>query len=182
MTHSNRLIFFCPSIQNPAIVLRELGNFGTLGKGETTILRNDLADVHTDSEWKAKSRLSEIVGTISSGNARTFWSILYFIIVLFFVIVAIAGIIQGTDTSARSANEQFVLTSDFRYEAQPNLPYPTCQLKKGLGINSDKFASLANQGESETSLIDYGEKGLQYFRNTFLFRIALLNCLVWETV
>lgn len=80
---------------------------------------------------------------------------------VFFVLVVIAAVATSDDHAIesdgfKSANEQFILVEGgFEYQKQPDLPYPTCKLKKGLEI--DGLSGALQLAASDNSLSDAGE-------------------------
>jgi len=79
---------------------------------------------------------------------------------IFFVLVVIAAVATSDDHNIesdgyKSANEQFILVQGFEYQKQPDLPYPTCKLKKGLAI--DGLSGDLQLAASDNSLSDAGE-------------------------
>jgi len=80
---------------------------------------------------------------------------------VFFVLVVIAAVATSDDHNIesdgyKSANEQFILVKGgFVYPKQPDLPYPTCKLKKGLEI--DGLSGDLQLAASDNSLSDAGE-------------------------
>ena len=79
---------------------------------------------------------------------------------VFFVLVVIAAVATSDDHNIesdgyKSANEQFILVQGFEYQKQPDLPYPTCKLKKGLEI--DGLSGDLQLAASDNSLSDAGE-------------------------
>lgn len=122
---------------SPSFLLKGIGNFGSLGLIEgDTLKHNGLLGVKSKKEWVAKSRLSRIVG-IGNDKSRRFWDLIFSLLVVFYVVVVI-GAVATTDKSSIASDGQTeahnLLVSGFAYERQPSLPYPTCQLKKGLEI------------------------------------------------
>jgi len=79
---------------------------------------------------------------------------------IFFVLVVIAAVATSDDHNIesdgyKSANEQYTLVEGFTYPKQPDLPYPTCKLKKGLEI--DGLSDALQLAASDNSLSDAGE-------------------------
>ena len=80
---------------------------------------------------------------------------------IFFVLVVMAAVATSDDHNIesdgyKSANEQFILVKGgFVYPKQPDLPYPTCKLKKGLAI--DGLSGDLQLAASDNSLSDAGE-------------------------
>jgi hypothetical protein len=79
---------------------------------------------------------------------------------IFFVLVVIAAVATSDDHTIesdgyKSANEQYTLVQGFEYPKQPDLPYPTCKLKKGLEI--DGLSDALQFSASDNSLSDAGE-------------------------
>ena len=124
---------------NPAILLKEIGHFASIGlKGGQAPKHKGLLGVKSKREWVAKSRLSQVI-SIGSDSSRRFWNFIFSLIIVFFVLVAIAAL-ASTDhnniemSGFKTANDQGTYVKGFEYRPQPNLPYPTCQLKKGLKV------------------------------------------------
>ncbi|KAL3801203.1 hypothetical protein HJC23_012603 [Cyclotella cryptica] len=109
---------------------------------------------HSESaEWKKKQRFYQIA-EIGADNARWFWIYTFVAFVVFFVFVVLLAAYDSKTGAVTEENYGFYpdilhLMSDFEYEPQPYLPYPTCALKKGLnGVTFDtsglsNFAFLA---------------------------------------
>lgn len=129
-------------------VLKELGTFAALGKEHdfgANAKHREFIDTETDREWKAKSRLSAIVSNVSRGRARAAFTWIFAVIVCLFLGVFLASVRHGTDTDPTEASKDYRLPSGFYYDEQPNLPYQTCQMGKGLQI----------PGAQKTALEDY---------------------------
>ena len=76
------------------------------------------------------------------------------------MLVVIAAVATSDDHNIesdgyKSANEQYTLVEGFTYPKQPDLPYPTCKLKKGLEI--DGLSDALQLAASDNSLSDAGE-------------------------
>ena len=102
---------------------------------------------------------------------------------IFFVLVVIAAVATSDDHNIesdgyKSANEQYTLVDGFAYPKQPNLPYPTCKLKKGLEI--DGLSDALQLAASDNSLSDAGELLLaprcdQFYCQGYIIRIVCLQ-------
>ena len=76
------------------------------------------------------------------------------------MLVVIAAVATSDDHNIesdgyKSANEQYTLVEGFTYPKQPDLPYPTCKLKKVLEI--DGLSDALQLAASDNSLSDAGE-------------------------
>lgn len=101
-------------------------------------------------QWKKKSLLYHIV-SVGGDKARSFWTWTYLLFVLFFCVIVISAANYSesdadTDYTLDQATKQYTaLLPNYKYPPQPNLPYPTCRLKKGFGgdIELQDFAFLS---------------------------------------
>jgi lipase ATG15 len=104
---------------------------------------------HSESaEWKNKHRFYQIA-EIGADNARWFWIYTFVAFVVFFVFVVLLAAYDSKTGAVTAENYGFYpdilhLTSDFEYEPQAYLPYPTCALKKGLNGVTFDTAGLSN--------------------------------------
>lgn len=103
---------------------------------------------YESAEWKNKHRFYQIA-EIGADNARRFWIYTFLAFVVFFVFVVLLAAYDSKTGAVTEENYGFYpdilhLTSDFEYKPQPNLPYPTCALKKGLNGVSFDTAGLSN--------------------------------------
>jgi len=147
------ILSFVRYFLNPAITIQELGTFGSLGieeEEQRKKSRSDFSGGVSRKEWEAKSRLSEIVGTIDSGKAYQFWNIIFGLLILFFFAVALMAVAQGnavrsSKDSSSVAGEEINFVHGFEYVANPNLPYPTCTLNTGFDVPiKNRTAKLAD--------------------------------------
>jgi len=102
-------------------------------------------------QWKKKSLLYHIV-SVGGDKARSFWTWTYLLFVLFFCVIVIsaANYSESNDADAdytldESTKQYTALLPNYKYPPQPNLPYPTCRLKKGFGsdIELQDFAFIS---------------------------------------
>ena len=124
-------------------------------------------------EWKKRHRFYQIA-EIGADSARRFWIWTFIGIIVFFVLVVLVAAYDTATGNVDDENygfseDRYTLMSDFSYDPQPNLPYPTCALKKGItstnldesGLSSYAFlAGLAYTYENQTqTYLDewYGE-------------------------
>eukprot|EP00550_Attheya_septentrionalis_P004095 CAMPEP_0198294104 /NCGR_PEP_ID=MMETSP1449-20131203/20685_1 /TAXON_ID=420275 /ORGANISM="Attheya septentrionalis, Strain CCMP2084" /LENGTH=995 /DNA_ID=CAMNT_0043993961 /DNA_START=90 /DNA_END=3077 /DNA_ORIENTATION=+ len=121
---------------NAATVLQELGSIQELGSDE---IGDETID---DKDWFEKARLSMVISKIGWGKARDRWIWTFFGIVVFMCALAIGAVAGGVN---EGGDASYQMISDFSYPAQPNLPYPTCKMGKGL-------ETAGGQG---TALVDY---------------------------
>ena len=98
------------------------------------------------SEWKNKNRFYKIA-ELGSDSSRSFWTAVYGFLVVFFMLTVIVAARDAKDGSTEDENyglyegsEVATFVSGFRYDPQPHLPYPTCQLKKGLELGNENAA------------------------------------------
>jgi len=121
-------------------------------------------------QWMKKSRLYHLVA-VGGDSARKFWTTIYISLVLCFTGLAFWAAINdgnqqpGQDSSGK--NTKMTLVDGYTYQPQPNLPYPTCQLKKGLSgddVDLADFAFLSGLAYSPGSYVEemldtwYGEE------------------------
>lgn len=119
-----------------SVAVIELGSIESLGN-------NDSGD-GGDEQWKAKARLSEIIQNISWGRALNLWMTIFSITVLMFFVLAL-GAINTDSVEGIERVQKMTLLPDFVYDPQPDLPYPTCEMRKGLGLSDDlDSASLSD--------------------------------------
>ena len=114
-------------------------------------------------EWKRRHRFYQIA-EIGADSARRFWIWTFIGIIVFFVLVVLMAAYDTAtgnidDENYGFSEDRYTLMSDFSYDPQPDLPYPTCALKKGItsenldesGLSSYAFlAGLAYTYESQT--------------------------------
>jgi len=161
---------------NASVILQELGNFAALGSknvfGVNLTSKRDMDSV-MDKEWKAKSRLSAIISNVSRGKARVVFTWIFGIFVLVVLGLFFAAATHQNTNPAENARN-FNLLNDFYYEERPNLPYPTCQMGKGLEI----------PGYKETALVDYafigsityaGDNAAQLFLDGYFGENKVIN-------
>lgn len=96
-------------------------------------------------KWKARARASTIIGNVSRGRSRNAWIAVFSIFTAVFLILMAVSI--GTNTEDGDSAETMSYLPDFYYPPQPDLPYPTCRLRKGLDI--------PGRGIEGAALIDY---------------------------
>jgi len=142
---------------NPSILLQELGSLEAVyrhkvsrmsAKAETeegSRLQNDPTPDEKRRLWNAKSRLFAILTNVTSGNTRVLWNYVFFIMAFAVIILTVQALAESAEDSVSSGDEVVLTpTGDFVYEPQPNLPYPTCGLAKGLEIPNVNVTALAD--------------------------------------
>jgi lipase ATG15 len=120
---------------NAAILIKELGSFERIGQDEKDKVK----------QWKVKARLSTILMNVTRGPTRHIWMWIFVVLAVCLIVFAVFSL--GTSTEdAESSDEDVVILprGDFVYEPQPDLPYPTCRLAKGLEIPSSNSTALAD--------------------------------------
>jgi uncharacterized integral membrane protein len=90
-------------------------------------------------EWKKTHRFYQIA-EIGADRARWFWVNVFIGIIIFFVLVVLMAAYDTATGNVEDVNygfseDRYTFRSDFSYDAVPNLPYPTCSLKKGKPQN-----------------------------------------------
>lgn len=108
---------------NAAVVLKELGAVDVMGSKRMK---------DTEEQWKAKARLSKIVGNVSRGRSRNLWIAVFYLMVILLFAISILSI--GVESDSTASTEQIEMLPDFYYEGSSSLPYPTCRMRKGLEI------------------------------------------------
>jgi uncharacterized integral membrane protein len=88
------------------------------------------------TEWKKKHRFYQIA-EIGADRARWFWVYVFIGIIIFFVMVVLMAAYDTATGNVHDVNygfseNRYTFQSDFSYDAVPDLPYPTCSLKKGM--------------------------------------------------
>jgi hypothetical protein len=145
------VLFFIVSITsgvrhyiNAAVAIEETGNIDLVG-GETA-----------EEIWKNKSRLNEIVGSITVGKSRKIWAIILGACGFGFLAIFLSAV--GTSTESTKI-ETFTYLHNFSYPAlEQDMRYPTCTLSNmygGFGEQSTLadytfLAKLAYRPESVT--------------------------------
>jgi hypothetical protein len=149
---------------NPSVLVKELGSFDRVcptpdeegqddddddGDEEGASLTSKKG--MSDSQWNEKSRLSNIIINVTRGPSRS----AYMWIFAIFSFVSIVYTIAALNTTPEEAistydDTQILPMGAFVYDQQDDLPYPTCQMKKGLDL-SDEVAN----GEGSAALLDY---------------------------
>ena len=119
---------------NAAILIKALGTFGAVGAGQDT-----------DKQWKTRSRLCAILLRVTRGPIRRVWIWIFILMTFGLAVFAVASLGTSTEDAASSSQDVVILPQgDFVYEPQPNLPYPTCRLVKGLEIPNSNSTALAD--------------------------------------
>jgi len=134
---------------NPSVLLKEYGSLDMIGRTSSATNPDEDAEKQRRRSWKAKARVTTIMQHISRGPSRDTWIWVFVFIAIFIIIFTVATF--STDDSAEEysmdhANTTFVILprGDFRYPPQPNLPYPTCVLAKGLALPGGAGTGLAD--------------------------------------
>ena len=110
---------------NPRIILLKC-------KDEIEYFKKNLG-AQERKNWKKKSLLYHIVA-FGGDTARVFWTWIYVLSVVFFIfIVILAANYNPEETAELTSSQLMAPAGNYTYPPQPNLPYPTCRLKKGLG-------------------------------------------------
>jgi hypothetical protein len=131
---------------NAAVLIKETGNLDLVG-GKTP-----------QEVWANKSRLSDIVGAITTGKSRIGWATLLGIGGFGFLAIFLSAI--GTSTESTSKDVLTFLPAAFYYPPlESDMRYPTCTLaniKDGFGENSTMldFAFLAGLPYKNDTIID----------------------------
>jgi len=119
-------------------------------------------------EWRPTSLMYHIV-KVGSDPTRGFWIWVYVAFVIFFVLVVmVAGYDAKIIHSDGFLSNTMTLTQGFTYAPVPDLPYPTCRLKKGFGGESklQDFAFLSGLAYAAEDEVDsllsswYGAEGV----------------------
>jgi lipase ATG15 len=99
-----------------------------------------------DGQWKSKHRLSTIVLNITRSPTFSAW--MWIFLLLAVVVIVFAASSLGASEDAVPTSETLVILpqGDFVYEPLPGMPYPSCQLSKGLVMPG---------APNSTALIDY---------------------------
>jgi len=161
---------------NASVVLKELGTFAALGSKNifgVNLVRGKYKDTVMDPEWKAKSRLSAIVSNISRGRARTVFTWIFGVWTLIVLAIFLLVSKEGGDTGPQEGARNWIMTHDFYYEEKPNLPYPTCQMGKGMEIINKETALLDYAWMSALAYADDG--ATQGFLDKFFGKDVVLN-------
>lgn len=115
---------------------------------------------HRKKLWKRKSRTYNMLN-IGIDSARQFWTIVYSVLVLFFVFVVLMAVaMEGLDPDTCKDVDGVVICGDgsksntitpiegFYYANDPDLPYPTCVLRVSDNDFSDNeltdYAFISN--------------------------------------
>ena len=95
--------------------------------------------------WNSQSRLYNILTHVTQGPSRTSWIYVFGVLVLGVVLFTVGALSESAEDSVSDADEIVLLPRDnFTYPSQPNLPYPTCGLAKGLGVPLGNFTALSD--------------------------------------
>lgn len=141
---------------NPAILVKELGSFDKVCPNNPEEEGHDgdkEGALRSDCQWNEKSRLSNILINVTRGPSRAVYIWIFSIFSLVSIVYTIAALNTTAEeaVSSNSCDEMKILPiGDFVYDQQNGLPYPTCQLKKGL----DLPAGVSNIAGS-AALLDY---------------------------
>ena len=133
---------------DPSAILCELGSMNDVdvetnpGEGELyTVTGRAKSLKGSDKTLVLKSRLADIVGSISRSAATTRWMYFFGTLVLLVFLLFLQAINSDDGLGERPP---IVLVDDFYYPGEETLQYPTCELSKGFKI-----------GSSDTALGDY---------------------------
>ncbi|KAL7556733.1 hypothetical protein ACA910_005158 [Epithemia clementina (nom. ined.)] len=153
------LISFVRYYLNPGIFLQELGSMdrifentsqandnptlGSVGGRET---RNPTFNqTNQQRRWNEQSRLYQILTHVTQGPSRTLWINVFVLLVFGVALFTLGALSQSAEDSVSDADEIILLPrNNYSYPPQPNLPYPTCALAKGLGLPGGNATALAD--------------------------------------
>jgi len=93
-----------------------------------------------DEEWREKHRLGTIVGKISAGKRRSFWIRCFIFFMAAFLLVFMAAVTLGANDGK---DTPFEMLTDFEYEGNQNMKYPTCKIGKQFQVG-DVDSSLSD--------------------------------------
>ncbi|KAG7372716.1 hypothetical protein IV203_018859 [Nitzschia inconspicua] len=94
-----------------------------------------------DCKLKNQALVATIVKRVTRSKATGNWIILYF---LLFFVVLVGFIMASNEESFDYRVKGVVFASDFYYDPQPELPYPTCSVQKGFSLPGQQAAALAD--------------------------------------
>mmetsp|Transcript_13321 Transcript_13321/g.28260 ORF Transcript_13321/g.28260 Transcript_13321/m.28260 type:complete len:973 (+) Transcript_13321:182-3100(+) len=158
---------------NPRILLMEKKNYF-----------QDTVNVKTREErkkWKKKSRMYHIVA-VGGDTARHFWTWAFLLFTIFCFVVLIVAIGERSDDTYEnnepSVNSAMTLIEGYSYQPRPSLPYPTCQLKKGLdgdAIDLADFAFLSGLAYKSNVTLVQGALDLWFGEGVATNNVALVD-------
>ena len=123
---------------NPAVLIKELGTLDQIGYSD----RGGPVSYNT---WKRKSRFTTILLSVSRGATRKTFGWIFGFLAFAAIAFSVASFGEDYQNTASQVNGMTLLpVDDFAYEPQPNLPYPSCRMSKGLEIPTSNSTSLAD--------------------------------------